>query len=228
LSDPRAPPEVALRNTDGEIDQMDTQEEFLEAMRNEPDPDKRAAIDRSRLHWLTYGDQKERRLIGDVRDVAKPVEAVIPAKHREAANHYVKGAVIEVKHQDGRDVWLVTHQPMWQEEREYRVKIGTTAEEREARKMAEQITMKEGQIIAFSTGDYSSYQINCHMRVLVDFGTVEQGIAFMKSGRYEVDESAYGSTHRFIAWLQAKGLIEPIEPDEVIEWHIGDDYSLDL
>ena len=96
--------------------------------------------------------------------------------------------------------------------------------------------IKQGQILAITTGVYSDYTLRDHVRALRDFDTASEVGRFVKEGDYiappDWDEngepSIYGSETRFIAWAIREGLIEPLSKNEVIEWHIGSYEQLDI
>jgi hypothetical protein len=90
--------------------------------------------------------------------------------------------------------------------------------------------IKKGQLIAITSGEYSDYCLRDHMRALVDFDSTAKIQEFKDTGDYLAVPSwgkpgaapeIYGADDRFIAWAVKQGLIEPLEPDAVVEWHIG-------
>jgi hypothetical protein len=96
--------------------------------------------------------------------------------------------------------------------------------------------VKQGQILAITTGAYSDYTLRDHVRALRDFDTTDEIARFMKEGDYiapaEWDEdgppSVYDSDIRFIAWAIRERLIEPLSENEVVEWHVGEYGELDV
>ena len=83
--------------------------------------------------------------------------------------------------------------------------------------------INKGQIIALTEGEYSDYNLRDHVRALQDFDTTEEIVRFMEIGNYLGGDEPreYGSDDRFIAWAIREHLIEPLEKNEVVEWHLG-------
>jgi len=90
-------------------------------------------------------------------------------------------------------------------------------------------TIKKGQIIAISTGEYSDYSVREYVRATRDIDRVAEVKRFKETGPYlappswdeKGDPEEYGSDDRFIAWAIKEGLWEPVEADLITEWWIG-------
>ena len=95
--------------------------------------------------------------------------------------------------------------------------------------------IKKGQIVAITTGDFSYYSVNDHLRALRDFDAYEEAERFKREGDYLVPykydpngtPNHSGSTGRFLAWAIREGLMEPTH-DEVVELWIGSSDSLEV
>lgn len=82
--------------------------------------------------------------------------------------------------------------------------------------------IKQGQLLAITSGVYSDYTLRDHVRALRDFDTANEISRFLETGDYlDSENSAFDSDNRFIAWAIREGLISPLYNGEVIEWHIG-------
>lgn len=79
--------------------------------------------------------------------------------------------------------------------------------------------IQKGQIIAFTTGEYSDYCLRDHMRALCDFETADK-IAEFKATEECRTANCWELDCVFMAWLVKTGVVEP-SGDEVIEWHVG-------
>lgn len=91
--------------------------------------------------------------------------------------------------------------------------------------------IKSGQIITITRGMYSDYGIDAQVRALRDMETNEVVKAFASDMGYHIDANMLlvkaGDNHwvdedEFIAWMIRRGWVEPLEPDTVTVWHLGD------
>lgn len=89
--------------------------------------------------------------------------------------------------------------------------------------------IKKGQIVAITSGDYSDYCLRDHMRALRDFDPREEVERFKREGDYLVrqrgEQTNYGAEERFMAWMTREELLEPMDPETVVELYIGGDYG---
>lgn len=101
--------------------------------------------------------------------------------------------------------------------------------------------IKSGQIVALTTGEYSDYCLNDHMRCMRDFDSDAERAHFLESSpevaarraKY-VKRIAPNQTQvtgivwtgdMFIAWLQREGFLEPLENEVVELWVPGGSYD---
>lgn len=88
--------------------------------------------------------------------------------------------------------------------------------------------IEKGTLLVMTSGCYSDYSINDYMRVKQSFDPEAVVERFKASGKYLIynkhrgKEIPNGSHARFMAWLIEEGLVEPVEPDTVCEWHLGE------
>ena len=77
--------------------------------------------------------------------------------------------------------------------------------------------VKAGQILALTQGEYSDYCLRDHVRVLKDFDTIEVANNFIDNPK----QDSWDVLDRFVACLIKDGLIEPLDPNTVVEWCLG-------
>ena len=80
--------------------------------------------------------------------------------------------------------------------------------------------IRKGQILAITVGEYSDYTLLDHIRASRDFDSTKEIQRFMDTD--ESHDNKRGSDNRFIAWSIREGIIETMDRDSVIEWHIGE------
>ena len=78
-------------------------------------------------------------------------------------------------------------------------------------------TIRKGQIIAVTAGDYSDYYLRDHMRALRDFDPVAEAERFKPM---EIREAYSGEDQEYIAWLIREAIVEPLSVGEVVELHV--------
>lgn len=78
-------------------------------------------------------------------------------------------------------------------------------------------TIRKGQIIAITAGDYSDYCLRDHMRALRDFDPVTEAERFKPT---EIREAYSGEDQEYIAWLIREAIVEPLSVGEVVELHV--------
>lgn len=72
----------------------------------------------------------------------------------------------------------------------------------------------KGQIVAITTGEYSDYCLDDHMRASKDFDTAEEIARFKQECNHRGEEAGQ---RPFLAWAIREFLMEPTERDEVRE-----------
>lgn len=79
-------------------------------------------------------------------------------------------------------------------------------------------TIRKGQIVAITSGDYSDYCLLDHVRALRDFEPVAEAERFKPTSLrtdYRDEDADY------LAWLIRETIVEPLPVGEVVELHIG-------
>ena len=79
-------------------------------------------------------------------------------------------------------------------------------------------TIRKGQIIAITAGDYSDYCLRDHMRALRDFNPVAEAERFKPK---DTRQDYRGEDEEYIAWLIREAIVEPLSVGEVVELHVG-------
>lgn len=91
--------------------------------------------------------------------------------------------------------------------------------------------IKAGQIITITRGMYSDYGIEAQVLALRDMETNEVVQAFADDLGYRIDanmllvkadDDHWVDEDEFIAWMIRREWVEPLEPDTVTVWHLGD------
>jgi hypothetical protein len=98
------------------------------------------------------------------------------------------------------------------------------------------VNLKQGQIVAITSGEYSSYCLDDHMRAERDFDACAELARFKAEGDYRQLPSRVGEVSiehaeiyalngagtRFLAWMIREGLLSPLPVDEVVELWVDD------
>lgn len=79
-------------------------------------------------------------------------------------------------------------------------------------------TIRKGQIIAITDGEYSDYCLRDHMRALRDFDPVAEAERFKPT---ELRKDYSGEDAEYIAWLIRESIVETLPIGEVVELHVG-------
>jgi hypothetical protein len=89
--------------------------------------------------------------------------------------------------------------------------------------------IKQGQVVAITTGEYSDYCLRDHLLALKDFDAKAEAERFKEVGDYfavpeydpEGEPETWGCHDRFLAWAIREGLLEPLNDASVVDLHIG-------
>lgn len=92
--------------------------------------------------------------------------------------------------------------------------------------------IKEGQIIAFTEGEYADFTVQFHAKALRAFDKNEVLRAFMATDDYRPEwkgrQAPGDDTAAFVVYLEEEGFIEKLVEDEILFWHLGEYSRLEV